>query len=36
VPEIFSSQKLAKFRPRQLLMPRFFCHRQRSATSPLR
>ena len=36
VPEIFCSLSLTKFRPLPLLMPRFFCHWQRSATSPLR
>lgn len=28
--------RFAKFRPRQLLIARFICHRQRSQTSPLR
>ena len=36
VPEIFCSLSLTKFRPLPLLMPRLICHRQRSATSPLR
>jgi len=36
VPEIFCSLSLTKFRPLPLRSLRFFCHWQRSATSPLR